>query len=48
LTEGATKQAVRRLRQRYRELLRTEIARTVNTPAEVEEEIQHLFAAFGS
>jgi RNA polymerase sigma-70 factor (ECF subfamily) len=48
LTDGAAKQAVRRLRQRYRELLRSEIAHTVSTPAEVEEEIQHLFAAFGS
>jgi RNA polymerase sigma-70 factor (ECF subfamily) len=48
LTEGAAKQAVRRLRQRYRELLRTEIAQTVSTPAEVDEEIQHLFGVFGS
>jgi len=48
LSEGAAKQAVRRLRQRYRELLRSEIANTVSTPSEVEEEIQHLFSAFGS
>jgi len=48
LTEGAAKQAVRRLRHRYRELLRSEIAQTVSTAAEVEEEIQHLFTAFGS
>jgi DNA-directed RNA polymerase specialized sigma24 family protein len=48
LTEGAAKQAVRRLRHRYRELLRSEIAQTVSTPAEVEEEIQYLFTAFGS
>ena len=48
LSEGAAKQAVRRLRHRYRDVLRDEIAQTVNTPAEVEEEIQHLFTAFGS
>ena len=48
LSEGAAKQAVRRLRHRYRDVLRGEIAQTVNTPAEVEEEIQHLFTAFGS
>jgi RNA polymerase sigma-70 factor (ECF subfamily) len=48
LSEGAAKQAVRRLRHRYREQLRIEISNTVSTPMEVEEEIQHLFAAFGS
>jgi RNA polymerase sigma-70 factor (ECF subfamily) len=43
LSEGAVKVAVHRLRVRYRELLRAEITRTVATPAEVEEEFQHLF-----
>ena len=38
---------VHRLRQRYGELLRAEIAKTVATPEQVEEEIQDLFAAFG-
>jgi RNA polymerase sigma factor (sigma-70 family) len=42
MTEGAVKVAVHRLRQRYRELLRAEIARTVATPGEVDEEIRHL------
>jgi RNA polymerase sigma factor (sigma-70 family) len=42
LTEGAVKSAVHRLRQRYRELLRDEIAQTVATPGEVEEELRHL------
>ena len=46
-TEGAVKVAVHRLRRRYRELLREEISHTVATPAEIEEEIRHLFAAFG-
>jgi RNA polymerase sigma-70 factor (ECF subfamily) len=45
LTEGAVKVAVHRFRQRYREILREEIAQTVETPAQVEEELHHLFAA---
>ena len=45
LTEGAVKVAVHRLRHRYREILREEIAQTVETPAQVEEELRHLFAA---
>jgi hypothetical protein len=45
MTEGAVKVAAHRLRQRYRDVLRAEIANTVATPAEVEEEIRHLFAA---
>jgi len=45
-SEGAVKVAVHRLRQRYRKLLREEIAHTVASPAEVDEEIRHLFAAF--
>ena len=44
-TEGAVKVAVHRLRQRYRELLRAEIADTVAGPDEVEDEIRNLFAA---
>ena len=46
MSEDAVKQAVRRLRGRYRELLRREIAHTVSTPAEVEDEIRHLFELF--
>jgi RNA polymerase sigma factor (sigma-70 family) len=42
MTEGAVKVAVHRLRARYRELLREEIAQTVSTAAEVEEEIRYL------
>jgi len=44
LTEGAVKVAVHRLRSRYRELLRAEVAKTVATPSEVDEELQHLIA----
>jgi RNA polymerase sigma-70 factor (ECF subfamily) len=47
LTEPAVKMAVHRLRARYRELLREEIGGTVSSPAEIEEEIRHLFATFG-
>jgi RNA polymerase sigma-70 factor (ECF subfamily) len=44
-TEGAVKVAVHRLRQRYREVLRAEIADTVASPEEVEDELRNLFAA---
>lgn len=47
-SEGAIKVAVHRLRARYRELLRTEIAQTVSSEAEVEDELRYLFAALGS
>jgi RNA polymerase sigma-70 factor (ECF subfamily) len=46
LTEAAVKTAVHRLRLRYREILRGEIAKTVATPEEVETELRHLFATF--
>jgi RNA polymerase sigma factor (sigma-70 family) len=45
LTEGAVRVAVHRLRQRYGELVRRQIAQTVAGPAEVEEELRELFAA---
>jgi RNA polymerase sigma factor (sigma-70 family) len=47
-TEGAVKVAVYRLRQRYRALLREEIAQTVSGPEEVEDELKALFNALGS
>jgi RNA polymerase sigma-70 factor (ECF subfamily) len=47
MSEGAVKVAAHRLRQRYRELLREEIANTVAGPEEVENELQALFAALG-
>lgn len=46
LTEAAVKMAVMRLRARLRETLRTEIAETVATAQDVDDEIRHLFAAF--
>jgi RNA polymerase sigma-70 factor (ECF subfamily) len=48
MTEAAVKVAAHRLRARYREMLRGEIAKTVSRPEEVEEEIRHLFATFGT
>ena len=44
MSEGAIKVAVHRLRQRYGELVRAEIAQTVATPEEVDEELHFLFA----
>ena len=45
LTEGALRVAVHRLRRRYRSLLRAEIAQTVESPAETDAELRHLFRA---
>lgn len=45
LTEDAVKQTAKRLRQRYGELLRQEVAQTVTRPDEVDEELRHLVAA---
>jgi len=44
VAEGTVKSAVHRLRQRYRQLLRDEIAQTVAESGEVDEELNHLFA----
>jgi RNA polymerase sigma-70 factor (ECF subfamily) len=43
VTEGTVKAAVHRLRRRYRQLLRAEIAHTVAGTAEVDEELRYLF-----
>lgn len=45
MSEGAVKVAAHRLRQRYGELVRAQIADTVARPEQVDEELQHLFAA---
>ncbi len=42
VSTGAVKQAVRRLRQRYREILHEEVAHTVATAADIDDEIRHL------
>jgi RNA polymerase sigma factor (sigma-70 family) len=47
MNEGSVRTAIHRLRQRYGELLRSEIADTV-APEEVEDEIRHLLAVVSS
>jgi RNA polymerase sigma-70 factor (ECF subfamily) len=48
MTEGAVKIAAHRLRGRFRELVREEIARTVDRAEDIEDEIRALFSALGS
>jgi DNA-directed RNA polymerase specialized sigma24 family protein len=45
--EGAVRVAVHRLRQRYGELLRGEVAHTVTSEEEVDEELRYLFQVLG-
>jgi RNA polymerase sigma-70 factor (ECF subfamily) len=45
MNEGAVRVAVHRLRRRFREIFREEIAHTVSSPDEIEAEVQHLLAA---
>jgi DNA-directed RNA polymerase specialized sigma24 family protein len=48
MSETAVKVAIHRLRGRFRELIRGEIATTVNDPADVADELRHLIAVAGS
>ena len=43
LNEGAVKVAVHRLRKRYRELIRDEIAGTLDRTQDIDQEMRHLF-----
>ena len=45
LSESNVKVIIHRSRKRYRELLKEEVARTVDRPGEVEEELLELFSA---
>lgn len=47
MDEAAVRVAVHRLRKRYRELLKEEIAHTLSDPAMVDEELTALLGAFG-
>ncbi len=47
MTASALKSVVHRLRARYRELVREEVAHTVADPAELNEEARHLIAVIG-
>ncbi len=44
MTENAIRQAFYRFRQHYQSLLREEIAHTVATPGDIEDELRHLIA----
>jgi RNA polymerase sigma-70 factor (ECF subfamily) len=44
LTQSAVKSAIHRLRQRYQELIREEIAQTVTSASEIDEEIRYLLS----
>ena len=44
MPENVLKEAFHRLRRRYRQLLREEIAQTVTVPGEIEDELRHLIA----
>ena len=46
MDEGTIRVAVHRLRKRYRQLLRDEIAQTLADAADVDEEMRALFGAF--
>ena len=48
MTENAIRQAFYRFRQRYQSLLREEIAHTVATPGDIEDELHHLIAVLGA
>lgn len=45
MSESAVRVAVHRMRSRYRDILRREIADTVNSPEEVDDELRHLYRA---
>jgi RNA polymerase sigma factor (sigma-70 family) len=48
LTEEAVKKSVQRLRQRFRDSLRAEVAETVATPDQIDEELRHLRATLSA
>jgi RNA polymerase sigma factor (sigma-70 family) len=48
MTDGAVRVAVHRLRRRFRELLRAEVAQTTRTQAELEEELRDLRTIFAT
>ena len=48
IAEGMVKKQLHNLRERYRWLLRDEVAHTVDNPADVEDEIRYLCAALAA
>jgi RNA polymerase sigma factor (sigma-70 family) len=47
ISVGAVGVSIHRLRKRYAEVLRDEIAHTVSTPEDIDDEVRHLIAAVG-
>lgn len=45
MSEGAVRTAVHRARRRFGEILRAEVARTVSSEDQIDEEIRYLFSA---
>jgi len=48
ISEGAARVAVHRLRKRFREVFREEIAQTVSSPAEIDDEVTHLVSVLAT
>jgi RNA polymerase sigma-70 factor (ECF subfamily) len=48
LSEAAAKSAMHRLKRDYRALIREEIAQTVASPDQIDEELRHMFAALSA
>ncbi|PYK32370.1 MAG: sigma-70 family RNA polymerase sigma factor [Verrucomicrobia bacterium] len=48
VSEATVKRALHRLRVRYRKILREEVARTVTSPADIDDELRYLCAALAS
>jgi RNA polymerase sigma-70 factor (ECF subfamily) len=48
ITPNAVSVTVHRLRRRFGELLRNEVAQTVATPGDIDDELCHLMEVFGS
>ena len=48
LSESAVKSAIHRLRQRFQELVREEVAQTVCTPGDLDDELRYLIAVLRS
>ena len=48
MTEAAVKKQLHSMRQRYRSLLRAEVAQTVENPADVDDEIRYLCASLAT
>ncbi|MNC96920.1 hypothetical protein D3C83_144230 [compost metagenome] len=48
MSEGAVKVAIHRLRQRFREAVKSEIAQTMPTESDVDDELRHLIAVLAA